>query len=285
MCDPFQSVILGFHALCHNDAEVSKAFRNSNELSHALVLLLKSGLSYAHRQFKEKYMGQILLDGDPRIAIDLRRNGRSKRLSLRVSQVDGRVTMTLPKWSHQSQAHDFAREKEGWIRAQLAERAGETTVQIGRNILFEGVLVPVVAGSGRAVGFLDGQLSVPGDSARVPVRTETYLKIIARQRLGLACDRYAQLVGRPYKRISLRDTRSRWGSCTADGNLMFSWRLVMAPPLVLDYVAAHEVAHLAEMNHSPAYWAVVAKICPGYQEWRSWLRRNGADLHAYRFRN
>ena len=84
--------------------------------------------------------------------------------------------------------------------------------------------------------------------------------------------------------LALRDTRSRWGSCTHEGRLMYSWRLAMAPPEVLDYVAAHEVAHLAHMDHSPRFWAAVATLMPGYAPRRAWLRRNGADLMAWSFR-
>ena len=105
----------------------------------------------------------------------------------------------------------------------------------------------------------------------------------ARDRLAGACDDYAALLGKPYARITLRDTRSRWGSCTSDGRLMFSWRLIMTPPEVLDYVAAHEVAHLAQMNHSPAFWAEVTRIYGDYQAPRQWLRDHGGGLHRYRF--
>ena len=84
--------------------------------------------------------------------------------------------------------------------------------------------------------------------------------------------------------IALRDTRSRWGSCTAQGRLMFSWRLAMAPDGVLDYVAAHEVAHLAHMNHAPAFWAEVGRLMPDWTARRDWLRRNGAALQAWQFR-
>ncbi|RMD90830.1 MAG: M48 family peptidase, partial [Alphaproteobacteria bacterium] len=105
----------------------------------------------------------------------------------------------------------------------------------------------------------------------------------AREALAAACDRHAARLGRRYGRLSLRDTRSRWGSCSAEGNLNFSWRLVMAPPEVLDYVAAHEVAHLAEMNHSPAFWALVERLFPAHEAPRRWLRENGASLHRYRF--
>jgi predicted metal-dependent hydrolase len=99
-----------------------------------------------------------------------------------------------------------------------------------------------------------------------------------------AVARHAARLRLPVGRISLRDPRSRWGSCTATGDLMFSWRLVLAPAFVLDYVAAHEVAHLKEMNHSPAFWAVVRRLCPDYEAPREWLRRNGGALHGWDFR-
>ena len=122
-----------------------------------------------------------------------------------------------------------------------------------------------------------------GDPAHDGLRAGAFLKHLARDRLTAASDRYATQIGCRYTRVTLRDTRSRWGSCTADGGLMYSWRLIMAPPEVLDYVAAHEVAHLAEMNHSPAFWAVVARLMPGYAARRRWLKQHGQSLHAHRF--
>jgi predicted metal-dependent hydrolase len=94
---------------------------------------------------------------------------------------------------------------------------------------------------------------------------------------------HARRLGRAPRGISLRDPRARWGSCSADGNLMFSWRLALAPSAVLDYVVAHEVAHLAELNHSSRFWAEVGRLCPGYEAQRVWLRRHGPDLHAFDF--
>ncbi|MDG1999702.1 MAG: M48 family metallopeptidase, partial [Amylibacter sp.] len=95
---------------------------------------------------------------------------------------------------------------------------------------------------------------------------------------------YAKMVGRSFSRITIRDTRSRWGSCTSDGNLMYSWRLIMAPPSVQAYVAAHEVCHLVEMNHSDAFWRQVAAIYPNYKKQREWLRHQGSHLHRYQFK-
>ncbi|MGR3469034.1 MAG: M48 family metallopeptidase, partial [Shimia sp.] len=114
-------------------------------------------------------------------------------------------------------------------------------------------------------------------------RLQAWLKVQARDRLAAASDHYAGLLGRPYTRLTLRDTRSRWGSCTADAGLMYSWRLILAPSEVLRYVAAHEVANLKEMNHSPAFWAIVAQLYPGHESPRRWLREHGAELHRYRF--
>ena len=112
-----------------------------------------------------------------------------------------------------------------------------------------------------------------------------FLKHEARTALAPAVDHHAASLGVTPARLTLRDTRSRWGSCTARGDLMFSWRLIMAPPEVLDYVAAHEVAHLVEMNHSRAFWDTVARTCPGFEEPRRWLKQNAEALHRFRFRD
>ena len=116
-------------------------------------------------------------------------------------------------------------------------------------------------------------------------RVQAFLKAEARNDLAAASDRHAKALGRPFRKLTLRDTKSRWGSCSTQGDLMYSWRLVMAPPEVLDYVAAHEVAHLAEMNHSPAFWAVVERLFPNHAACRRWLRAHGQTLHQVSFGN
>ena len=137
-------------------------------------------------------------------------------------------------------------------------------------------------GKGRSARLNGATIECP--VARPGPAIEAFLKALARDRLLAASKRYATRLERSFARLTLRDTRSRWGSCSATGNLMYSWRLILAPPDVLDYVAAHEVAHLAHMDHSPAFWGTVEALCPGYAEPRAWLRREGAGLHRYRFR-
>lgn len=224
-----------------------------------------------------------VLPGSPPVEVALRRSARTRRFSLRVSRLDGRVTLSLPNGAREAEAMKFLVAQEGWLRAALAKMPGQATVGIGSVLPVEGRMLTLVPGTGRSPRMEDDSLLLPGDPGRAGVRAAAYLKVLARDRLVAACDLYAGRLGRPFSTLSLRDTRSRWGSCTSDGGLMFSWRLIMAPPAVLDYVAAHEVAHLAQMNHSPAFWAVVQGLCPGYGAHRAWLRGQGQALHAYRF--
>jgi predicted metal-dependent hydrolase len=224
-----------------------------------------------------------VLPGPPAIEITLRRSARARRFSLRVSQADGRVTLSLPARAQEAEAMAFAHAQEGWIRAALAKMPVLGVVGIGSVIPVQGRMMQVQSEAGRSIRIEGDALLVPGNPDRAGVRVATYLRVLARDRLAQATDHYAAAVGRRVTRITLRDTRSRWGSCTADGSLMYSWRLIMAPPRVLDYVAAHEVAHLIQMNHSAAYWAVVEQIFPGWQTERAWLKRQGGALQAYRF--
>ncbi|MBV0913036.1 M48 family metallopeptidase [Anianabacter salinae] len=228
-------------------------------------------------------MGQATLPGNPPIDVILKRSRRARRVSLRVSGLDGRVTLSIPATMPEREALDFAAEKADWIRKHLAKRPAPSEPGQAGRVMFRGVDLALIPHPGRSAR-LDGEtLRVPQDAARVTPALRAFLKEEARRALGEASDRYAARLGVSYGRITLRDTRSRWGSCSSDGNLMYSWRLAMAPPEVLDYVAAHEVAHLRHMDHSPRFWSVVAGVCPGFDTHRRWLRDNGAALHRYRF--
>jgi predicted metal-dependent hydrolase len=225
----------------------------------------------------------LLFPGPPPVTISLRRSARARRFSLRISQHSGEVTLSMPTRAREAEALAFARAQEGWIRAALARLPAAQTVGIGAQLPFEGRMLQIVAGAGRSVRVEADQLLVPGDPARASVRVAAFLKLRARDRLAAASDHYAAQIGRRVERMTLRDTRSRWGSCAADGALMYSWRLIMAPPSVLNYVAAHEVAHMVEMNHSDRFWAVVARLSPGWQTERAWLKRHGGALQSLRF--
>ncbi len=224
-----------------------------------------------------------MLSGDPPIAVTLRRSAQARRLSLRLSQIDGKVTLTMPRRVPEREAIGFLHDKESWLRGHLAARGEDVRIAPGAVIPVEGAEMVIAQGNGRSVRIQGDTIKVPGTPDRIAPRLQGWLRTLARERLAEASDRHAAALGRPYARLTLRDTRSRWGSCTHDGGLMYSWRLVMAPPHVLDYVAAHEVAHLAEMNHSPAFWAVVERLYGDWRPARNWLRDEGGGLHRYRF--
>jgi predicted metal-dependent hydrolase len=228
-------------------------------------------------------MGGLILAGNPPISITLRRSARARRLSLRVSQLDGRVTLTLPNAVSKAEGLAFVRSREGWIRSHLDSRSGPVEVGLGASLPIEGVPHEIGLGEGRSVRQQDGMLLIPGPEDRIAARLKGWLKARARDRLAEASDRYSQKLGRPYDRLTLRDTRSRWGSCTHDGGLMYSWRLILGHPEVLDYVAAHEVAHLRHMDHSAAFWTQVETLYGDWRAPRKWLRDHGAELHRYRF--
>ncbi len=224
-----------------------------------------------------------IIPGNPPIEVILRHSTRARRISLRVSRLDGRVTLTLPKGVREAEALDFARQKQDWLRHQLERQPDQVQVGIGVELPFEGRPLLVTHGAGRKVDIAQGELRVPGSVDRTAARLQGWLKEMARDRLTAASDRYAARLGKSYSRITMRDTRSRWGSCSSAGALMYSWRLILAPATVLEYVAAHEVAHLKEMNHSSAFWGTVDDIHGPCMEQRKWLRDNSEFLHRYRF--
>ena len=228
-----------------------------------------------------------VLPGSPPVEVHLKRSSRARRFSLRVSRLDGKVTLSMPLRAREGEALAFLKGHEGWLRQTLSAMPASSlqTVGHGAVIPVEGQGLTITPATGRGVRVDGDRLLVPGDPATVGPRVAAWLKVLARDRLATASTRYAGLVGRQYSSLAIRDTRSRWGSCSPDGRLMYSWRLILAPAPVLDYVAAHEVAHLVELNHSPAYWRVVTGICPDWKRHRDWLKANGSTLHGFRFQD
>lgn len=232
-------------------------------------------------------MFEAIRIGDPAIEIRLRRHPRARRMVLRVGPGAGQggaaPTLTLPPSVSLGRARAFALDQEGWLRSRIADAPGRIAVRDGLSLPFRGGAILVLAAPDGRLALEGGALRVPGPEAMLPARAAAFLREAARQRCLAASEAHARRLGARIGRLTLRDTRGRWGSCTAAGDLMFSWRLILAPDSVLDYVAAHEVAHLEEMNHSKSFWAVVARLRPDFAEPRDWLRRNGPGLMAYDF--
>jgi predicted metal-dependent hydrolase len=221
---------------------------------------------------------------DPPCRVRLVRSPRARRFTLRLETCGTGAVLTVPLDIPAAESRRFLARHAGWLRAALARQPDTTIVGPGIELPVAGVPVTVVArpGARRPPALEGGELILQGAGAEGQ-RIAAWLKLRARDALMPAARGYARRLGREIAQISLRDTRSRWGSCSSRGALSFSWRLAMAPPAVLDYVAAHEAAHLVEMNHSPRYWALLESLLPDHASHRAWLRREGRRLHAFSF--
>jgi predicted metal-dependent hydrolase len=227
---------------------------------------------------------QHLRIGEPVIEIRLRRSGQARRFVLRVPNTGPDAVLSLPRHASRTAALDFVAANEAWLREKLAARGQQILAAHGAELPFQGETLRIEAlGRPGRLAAERGILRVPGEFRHVPGKVKGFLREAARERLVARVLYHAGRLDRQPGRITLRDTRARWGSCTSEGHLMFSWRLVMAPQEVLDYVVAHEVAHLVEMNHSKRFWSLVAELRPDHEDQRHWLRHNGAKLHHYAF--
>jgi len=219
--------------------------------------------------------------------VQLRRHRQARRYTLRVHATDRTVVLTMPLRGSLKEARAFAERNGGWIAARLKRLPEPIPVADGLELPLRDVphLIVHRPGARGTVWVETGNamllLCVAGNRAHLARRVRDFLKREAKRDLEAASRRYAALLGVGVKRIAVRDQSSRWGSCTAGGVLSYSWRLILAPPYVLDYLAAHEVAHLVEMNHSRKFWRLVAGICPEWQRAKGWLNAHGAALHRF----
>ena len=227
--------------------------------------------------------------GPDRYRVSLRRRDSARRLTLRVSGTTGEIVLTLPARTSLAAAQAFADAHGAWIQARLARLPGRVAFEPGalvplRDVPHRILHQPAPRGWPTRPGMgPDGEpaLMVAGPEAEVAGLVRAFLEQEARADLTVAARRYSERLGVTPTRITIRDTTSRWGSCSARGALNFSWRLILAPPPVLDYLAAHEVAHLREMNHSPRFWRLLREACPATAEAEAWLKRHGTGLHRY----
>lgn len=229
--------------------------------------------------------GHVDVDaGGQVLSIHLRRSDRAKRMSLRVHPSGtGGVVLVLPKGVPLAEGVRFARSKSDWISQRLALLPTRIPFADGAVVPLLGVphLIRHRPDARRGVWAEEGIIHVSGQAEHLPRRLLDWLKREARAAIVPRARQHAATLGKQINRITLRDPRSRWGSCAPGGNLSFSWRLVLAPLPVLEYVVAHEAAHLAEMNHSDQFWQVVAHLMEGTGTARSWLRRKGGELHRF----
>lgn len=225
--------------------------------------------------------------------VEVRRHPAARRMTLRVSRTNHVVIVTVPTQCNDTDAQGFLKSNLDWVKKRLDDLPSPTRLKNGCEMPLRGVVHRIVftgvrSGRGaRVVTRVAGgagrlpELHVSGDLEHASRRLADWLFAEARRDLDAAVSHHARRLNLAPKRIAIRDQSTRWGSCSTTRVLSFSWRLVLAPPLVLDYVAAHEVAHLAEMNHGPRFWALVARTMPRLEEAKRWLQLHGIELHRY----
>ena len=214
----------------------------------------------------------------------IRINRRARRLILRVDTLAERVLITAPSRRQVGDAVAFAKSRADWICAQFDAACPARPFEDGCVFPFEGREVRLQwrdDARSRATLSPDGVLAIGGDAAHLNRRVVDWLKRRARERLTALCDNYVRQLNVKRGAISVRDSKSRWGSCSSDGALSFSWRLIMTPPAIIDYVAAHECAHLVHLDHSPAFWRLVEDLGHDAEDARDWFKQHGAALHAW----
>lgn len=223
-----------------------------------------------------------LANGDL-VPIRFRVDGRARRISIKIEKIGGLVTVTAPTESALPAARRFLSKRVGWLAARRSETEPATPFNAGERVPYLGRLRRLVAAPKAIdpVTTTDDALIFAGPPETIERNLIRFYKADALNRLKSAAARHAKEIDAEITGITVRDPKTRWGSCAATGRLSFSWRLVMAPLSVLDYVAAHEVAHLRHMNHGDAFWKLVAELDPEYSTAEDWLKNEGPGLRRY----
>ena len=220
------------------------------------------------------------------VKVKIRRSRRARRYSLRVLTPPDGAVLTVPPRGTLAGARRFLYRHRDWLEERLADLPPPRVIAAGARIPLRGVKHRIAhRPDRRGTVWIEGDgnepvLAVAGGREHLTRRVVDYLKRQARRDIEAAVARHSAKLRKKPSAVRLRDPRSRWGSCSAEGALSFSWRLVMAPAYVLDYLAAHEVAHLKEMNHGPRFWLLVERLCPKTPKAEAWLKQYGPTLHA-----
>lgn len=216
-------------------------------------------------------------------------NERARRLTLRIDAGGRGLRVTVPPGTASRDIDRFLARNHGWLEQRLASTPDRPQVRPGIKIPLRGKPHLIVHEVERRGTVLLGEdergplLIVCGDRRHLSRRVADYLKREAKREIEGLVALHTASVGRKAKAIRFKDTSSRWGSCTSDGVLAFSWRIMMAPSPVINYLVAHEVAHLKEMNHGPKFWKLCTELCPDTKRCKDWLKRNGTALQAIEF--
>lgn len=225
------------------------------------------------------------------IPVKFHRHPKARRLTLRVSATNRSAIITAPPFCTDHETLNFLEMNRSWLHKQFEKIPAAVPFTCECELPLRGIPHKInFAGQVRGKGVVWIETSkqqqmpiiqVSGTPQFAPRRLKTWLISQARKDFYERTQWHANNLGLKFKKIMIKDQRSRWGSCSSTGVLSYSWRLILCPADVLDYVAAHEVAHLKEMNHGPNFWALVKETLPTYEAPKNWLRDHGTDLHRY----
>lgn len=223
----------------------------------------------------------MMTTADLTSSVVIRRSARARRISLKVDLRDGTVTLVLPPRATVAAGERFLAEQRQWVAQRLAALPAAQPLMDGATMPYRGVphVIRHRPGSRGTVWIEQGEIHVAGAIEHLPRRLTDWLKRQARATLEPRVLELSASIGKRVRRVTVREMKTRWGSCSSEGQLSFSWRLILAPDTVADYLVAHEVAHLLHMDHSPRFWAAVDRLTPHRRSGEAWLKRHGATLH------
>jgi len=240
------------------------------------------------KEVKRRSRDETLKIGGKSVSVKVRLNPRARRLIVKVHPSTGEVAVVAPSERSVPKALDFAKQEGDWIAGRLAKVPQPVYLEPGDTVLFKGTLHTLRLSSERGGVWVDGDAQRPtirisGHREHAPRRVEDWLKRQARTHISRRVTALTAELGVEATRITIRDAASRWGSCSTTGAVSLSWRLIMAPNFVLNYVVAHEVAHLREMNHGTRFWRLVDRLvgADDAETAQAWLREHGTQLHRY----
>jgi hypothetical protein len=224
-----------------------------------------------------------VLLGGAAVTLPIRRDRRARQITIHIDASLGGAKVVMPVYAALSDVRAAVRQNEDWLLDRLAKLPPRVPFADGAVIPYGGLKHRIrhIPDRRGVVERVENEIWVFGRPEHLQRRVTDWLKAEAKRTIAPLCLEKAEQVDKRVRRVMVRDQRSRWGSCGSNGHLSFNWRLILAPETVLDYVVAHEVAHLVEMNHSPAFWEVVETLTPHTKTGRNWLNRRGQHLYRY----
>ena len=218
--------------------------------------------------------------------IVISRKNNIRRLSLKVCRITGKISINAPKFLSESEIYKFYSLNRSWIHNQVNQCLVPKIVKEGLFLPVEGNLYEIVVKKNCSnIKFVENnQICIPKNISNIGKEVQTFLLEYCKSVMIPIISKKSNLIRQKIKKISFKDTKSRWGSCSSTGSIMLNWRLIMVPPSVYNYVIIHELAHLVHMNHGPLFWKLVQELSPNYSKDKEWLKKNSQEIRRYIFK-